>query len=421
MFLTQARTTPGIHILGIADLSVSRAHQSLRNAGWESELIAGSFKEASTSGSTYITDDAESLIAVEDIDVIVEATGAPITGVRHALQSFYYGRHVVMVNVEADALVGPLLARRAESAGVTYSLAYGDQPALICELVDWARASGLEVVCAGKGTKYLPEYHASTPETVWGYYGFTNEQVENGQLNSQMFNSFIDGTKSAIEMAAVANAAGLSPAPEGLQFPPAGVDDLATVCRPRADGGSLHDAGTVEVVSSLERGGEPVSRDLRWGVYVTFKAPTDYAAQCFSEYGMTTDDSGVYAAQYRPFHLIGLELGISIAAVSLRGHASGAPVGFYGDVVSIAKRDLVAGETLDGEGGYTVYGGLLPARTSLNLKALPIGLAHGVRLRKAVTAGEILKWSDVDIEVDQEYVKLRKEMELLGADSIAGA
>lgn len=422
MFLAQARTTPGLHVMGIADLSVPGAKEALKTAGWDTEgSIAASFPEARDEKTTYITDDSEALISADGIDVVVEATGAPLPGVRHALSCFDHSRHVVMVNVEADALVGPLLARRARAAGVTYSLAYGDQPALICELVDWARTSGLEVVCAGKGTKYLPEYHASTPETVWGYYGFTQEQVESGQFNPQMFNSFIDGTKSAIEMAAVANATGLSPDPQGLQFPPAGVDDLPTVCRPRAVGGQLHDSGTVEVVSSLDRDGEPVPRDLRWGVYVTFKAATDYAARCFSEYGMMTDDSGIYSAQFRPFHLIGLELGVSVAAVSLRQHATGAPIGFYGDVVSTAKRNLAAGETLDGEGGYTVYGSLKPSSHSVETNALPIGLAHGVRLRRDVAAGEVVRWTDVDIDSDQIHVKLRKELEATVTDDAANA
>lgn len=318
---------------------------------------------------------------------------------------------MVMVNVEADALLGPLLACRAEEAGVVYSLAYGDQPAIICELVDWARTAGFEVVCAGKGTKYLPEYHSSTPDTVWDHYGFIAEEVEKGGLNPKMFNSFIDGTKSAIEMAAVANATGLAPAPEGLGFPPAGADDLAHVCRPVREGGSLHHSGTVEVVSSLQRDGRPVERDLRWGVFVTFEATNDYAARCFSEYGLTTDESGRYATMYRPFHLIGLELGVSVATASLRGHATVAPTGFFADVVAVAKRNLEAGERLDGEGGYTVYGRLAPAKDSLEKAALPIGFAHGVRLRSAVAEGEVVRWSDVDIEEGSEPVRLRREME----------
>ncbi len=412
MFLAQARTTPGVHVLAVADLSVPRAREALRNTGWEEEQIsAASFAEALTSGATHITEDAEALIAADGMDVVVEATGAPLAGIHHALRCFYHGRHVIMVNVEADALVGPLLARRAEEAGTVYSLAYGDQPALVCELVDWARATGFEVVCAGKGTKYLPEYHTSTPDTVWEHYGFTEEQIASGQFNARMFNSFLDGTKSAIEMAAVANATGLTPAPEGLGFPPAGADDLAQVCRPRQDGGCLHHSGAVEVVSSLERDGRPVERDLRWGVFVTIKAATDYVARCFSEYGLITDDSGNYTALFRPFHLIGLELGVSIAAAALRGHATGVPTGFRGDVVAVAKKDLMPGERLDGEGGYTVYGRLMPAEDSVSLEALPIGLAHEIELREAVAAGETVRWRDVKIDQSRELVRLRREME----------
>ncbi len=412
MFLAQARTTPGMHVVAVADLVESRVRRALSEAGFEEERVsASSFADALASGTTYVTEDAEALISAQGVEVVVEATGSPSAGARHALLCFDHGRHVVMVNVEADALVGPLLARRAREAGVVYSLAYGDQPAIICEMVDWARATGFEVVCAGKGTKYLPEYHASTPDTVWEHYGFSDEQVESGGLNPRMFNSFIDGTKSAIEMVAVANATGLTPAPEGLAFPPAGADELAAVCRPRADGGSLNHSGTVEVVSSLGRDGRPVERDLRWGVYVTFRAATDYVARCFSEYGLATDDSGYYAALYRPFHLIGLELGVSIAYAALRGEATGAPTGFRADVVASAKRDLRAGEELDGEGGYAVYGRLMPAEDSMALGALPVGLAHGIPLRNAVAKGQVVKWSDVSSDENQETVRLRREME----------
>ena len=181
MFLAQARITPGMHVVAVADLAESRARRALGEAGFEEERVsATSFTDALASGTTYVTEDAEALISAQGVEVVVEATGSPTAGARHALLCFDRGRHVVMVNVEADALVGPLLARRAQEAGVVYSLAYGDQPAIICEMVDWARTTGFEVVCAGKGTKYLPEYHASTPDTVWDHYGFTDEQVESG-------------------------------------------------------------------------------------------------------------------------------------------------------------------------------------------------------------------------------------------------
>jgi len=420
MYLAQARVTPGIQIAAIADLSPRLACEALARTGWPPERYAArSLAEALGKGTTFVTDDAAAMIAADGIDVVIDATGSPAAGIRHALACAEHGKHVVMVNVEADALAGPLLARRCEAAGVVYSLAYGDQPALICEMVDWARAAGFEVIAAGKGTKYLPGYHQSTPETVWAHYGFTPEQVAAGHFNAQMFNSFLDGTKSAIEMAAVANATGLVPAPEGLQFPPCGVDDLARVLRPRAAGGHLHHSGQVEVISSLERDGRPVFRDLRWGVYVTF-APADamnrgYVERCFKEYGLVTDPSGHTTAMYKPCHLIGLELGISVASAALRREPTGSPSAWLGDVVATAKRDLAPGETLDGEGGYTVFGKLMPASDSLRCGGLPIGLAHQVRLKNPVQQGAAVRWQDVEIDESGETVRVRREMERLFA------
>ena len=421
MFLAQARRTPGIHVVAVADLSPQRARESLARTGWEaSRCDARTFDEARRGGTTCVTDDAAGAIASGAVEIVVEATGNPAAGIRHALACCKHGKHVVMVNVEADCLAGPLLARRAREAGIVYSLAYGDQPALICEMVDWARAAGFDVVAAGKGTKYLPAYHDSTPETVWGHYGFTPEQVARGDFNAQMFNSFLDGTKSAIEMAAVANATGLTPAPEGLAFPPCGVDDLPRVLKPRAEGGQLHHRGQVEVVSSLARDGAPVARDLRWGVYVTFVADSEYVKRCFAEYGLVTDESGNYSATYKPYHLIGLELGVSVASVGLRREPTGAPTGFRGDVVAIAKRNLKAGETLDGEGGHTVWGRLMPAHASLTHGALPIGLAHGVRLTRAVAKGHVITWRDIALP-ETEAARVRLEMEALFASEIGVA
>src|SRR6185369_1609084 len=320
MYLSQARRTPGIRIRAICDLAPDRARASLLRTGWSEAEIA----------ATLLTQDTAAQIAHPETEVVIDATGNPAVGIHNVLACCEHRKHIVMVNVEADALAGPLLAKRAREAGIVYSLAYGDQPALICELVDWARAAGFKVVAAGKGTKYLPAYHASTPRTVWGHYGFSDEMVAKGDFNAQMFNSFLDGTKSGIEMAAVANATGLAPAPDGLAFPPCGVDDLARVLRPKEDGGTLHHKGCVEVVSSLERDGRPVFRDLRWGVYVTFEAPNDSLKRCFHEYGPATDESGNYAAMYKPYHLIGLELGITVASAGLLDEPTGQPTRFRG-------------------------------------------------------------------------------------------
>jgi predicted homoserine dehydrogenase-like protein len=413
MYLSQARRTPGIHVLGIADLDPARARTALAHVDWpQTQYGATSFDAARRDGTTFITDDTAALIAA--VDVVVDATGSPAAGIRHALLACEHGTHIIMVNVEADVLAGPLLAERAASAGIVYSMAYGDQPALICEIVDWARACGLEVVCAGKGTKYLPAFHTSTPDTVWDYYGLTAQQAAEGGLNPQMFNSFLDGTKSGIEMAAVANATGLTPPRGGLAFPACGVHDLPQILRPRADGGVLADKGTLEVVSSNERDGRAVIGDLRWGVYVTFEAPSDYVARCFSEYGLLTDDTGRYSTMFKPYHLIGLELGISVASAALRGEATGVSAAWRGDVVATAKRDLAVGEALDGEGGFTVWGKLMRAEDSLALGGLPIGLAHGVTLKTAVAAGQPVRWRDVDYDANDPTISFRREMETQG-------
>ncbi|HUL42182.1 MAG TPA: Gfo/Idh/MocA family oxidoreductase [Burkholderiales bacterium] len=413
MFLAQARRMPGVQVTAVADVAPERALEALRRCGWkDNQFDAASFAEAAKRRAVYVGGDALGLIGAESVEIVIDATGNPTAGIQHVLACCDHHKHIIMVNIEADALAGPLLARRAREAGIIYSLAYGDQPALICELVDWARAAGFEVIAAGKGTKYLPEYHASTPDTVWDYYGFSEDMVKYGGFNAQMFNSFLDGTKSAIEMAAVANATGLSPPRQGLSFPPCGANELPQVLRPISAGGVLENPGMVEVVSSLKRDGTQVARDLRWGVYVVFAASSEYVARCFKEYGLMTDDSGRYAAMYKPYHLIGLELGISVASVGLRNEPTGAPTDFRGDVASVAKRDLKQGEMLDGEGGYTVYGKLTPARDSLAMGCLPIGLAHGVKLKNSIRAGALLTWGDVAIKEEDPAIRFRREMEL---------
>ncbi|RTL51898.1 MAG: flagellar biosynthesis protein FlgA [Bradyrhizobiaceae bacterium] len=400
MFLSQVPYTPGIEVAVIVDLDPERARDACRTVGWDADRIA----------ATTFTKDSSAAFA-GPIEVIVEATGNPAVGIRHARLAIASGKHIVMVNVEADVLAGPLLAEEARKAGIVYSLAYGDQPALTAEMVDWARATGFKVVAAGKGTKYLPMYHDVTPKDVWSHYGLTADEAQSAGMNPQMFNSFLDGTKSAIEMAAIANATGLDVPSKGLLFPPCGVDDLPHIMRPREQGGVLEKSGIAEVVSSLERDGRPVFRDLRWGVYVVMEAPNDYAADCFRQYGLKTDASGRFAAMYKPYHLIGLELNISVLSAALRGEPTGQPQGFRGDVVAVAKRDLRAGEMLDGEGGYTVWGRVMPAADSLKIGGLPIGLAHGVKLKRDIAHGVAVCWADVEIAAGNDTVAVRRQME----------
>ena len=414
MYLAQARTTEGMHVVAVADLNVARARSQLATACWPAERYAAtSLDDAVKSGRTFLTDDTEAMIKHPAIEVIVEATGDPKTGIRLCRKAIANGKHIVMVNVEADVVAGPLLAREARAAGVVYSLAWGDQPALICEQVDWARACGFTVVAAGKGTRYHPTYHQSTPDTVWDIMRPQLKIQDPKTINLKMFNSFYDGTKSAIEMTAVCNATGLESQTDGLSFPPASRFEHADICKPRSEGGVLEKAGVTEVTSMLYRDKTDVPHNLVMGTYVVFEAAEDnaYSRRCFAEYNCLPDKSGRYAALYRPTHMIGLELGISIASAALRKEPTGQPFFFNSDVAATAKRNLKAGEMLDGEGGFTVWGRQTPAKASLAAGYLPLGLAHNVKMKRDVTQGERLRWSDVDIDPTDDAVKARREME----------
>jgi predicted homoserine dehydrogenase-like protein len=421
MFLAQLRWTQGMHLTAIADLVPSRARERLIGVQWPAEQVAArSIDDAIRTGGTFVTADADALIADPRIEVFIEATGDPATGLRLAAAAIDAGKHVVMVNVEADALAGPLLAKRAREKGVVYSLAWGDQPALVCEHVDWARACGFEVVAAGKGTRYLPTYHQSTPESVWDILKQYLVIHDRSHINPKMFNSFVDGTKSGIEMTAICNATGLVPQSNGLSFPPATRFEHADVCKPRSDGGVLEKAGVTEVTSSMYRDGTDVPRSLVMGTYVVITSRSDYAKKCFAEYQMLPDKSGQYAALYRPTHMIGLELGLSVASAALRREATGSAICFNSDVCATTKRALKQGEVLDGEGGFCVWGQQTPAEVSVREGYLPLGLAQGVALLRDVPAGARLRWSDVRLEADDPAVRFRREMERAFPTPIAG-
>jgi predicted homoserine dehydrogenase-like protein len=398
--------------VGIADLSPAGVKKNLERVGWKDEQSnAKSLDDAIKTGQTHISEDWQALVSHPAIDVIVECTGHPIAAVDHCLLAFANGKHVVNVTVEADAFCGPLLAQKAQEAGVVYSLAFGDQPALICDLVDWARTCGFPVVAAGRGHKWLPHFSESTPETVWGNYGLTPEQATRGGLNPKMFNSFLDGSKPSIESTAVANATGLSVPSNGLLYPPASVEDIPFVTRPISEGGVLEKKGMVEVISSLEANGRKIPYDIRMGVWVTVEAETDYIKNCFEEYNAHTDPSGRYFTLYKRWHLIGLEVGMSVASVALRKEATGVAHCWNADVIATAKRDLKPGEILDGEGGYTVWGKLLPAAKSVAMGGLPLGLAHDIKLILPVKKGQSLCWDDVAVDTSTHAYKIRQELE----------
>ena len=412
MYLAQVRKTPGVHLVGIVDLNPAQAMKNLESVGWKMEqVLRSSLEDAAATGLTHLGDDPRALISHPAINIVIECTGNPIAAVEHCLTAFAEGKDVINVTVESDAFCGPLLGRKAREAGVIYSLAYGDQPALAVELVDWAKTAGFKVVAAGRGHKWLPHYRESTPETVWNHWGLTAEQARLGGLNPKMFNAFLDGSKPAIETASIANVVGLEAPEKGLAFPPGSIDDIPTLMRPVSEGGVLEKKGLVEAISCLKTDGTPIPNDIRKGVWVCVEADSDYIRRCFEEYGVNTDPTGRYMCQYKKWHLIGLELGLSIANVGLRRESTGTAQYFNADVIATAKRDLKVGERLDGEGGFTVFGKLVPAKTSLQQKNLPLGVAHNLKIIRDVKKDQLLTWGDVQVDESLPAVKIRREIE----------
>ena len=412
MFLAQAIKLPGIHIVAICDINLEQAKSNLAYIGWPQDRYAAtSLDDALKHHSTFLTDQSDLVINCPHIDIIIECTGNPVAAVAHAVAAFAAQKHVINATVEADAFCGVGLAAAAHEAGVIYSMAYGDQPALVCDLVDWARSCGFIVTAAGRGHIWKPEYRFSTPETIWDYWGLSKRQAERGRLNPKMFNAFLDGSKPAIESTAIANTSNLLAPSNGLVFPSGGIDDIPTLMRPISEGGVLEGKGMVDVVSCLTPDGKQIPYDIRKGVWVVFEADTEYLKNCFEEYNVVTDPSGKYMSLYKRWHLIGLELAISIASVSGRKEATRASTCFNADCIAIAKKNLKVGEILDGEGGYTVSGGIRPASVSIKNNYVPLGLAHNVSLLNPIKKGEIITWDDIKLNTNNIAYKLRKEME----------
>ena len=412
MMVAQVRRAPGMSMDLVCDLDVAKALQAFELAGIPQSSVsevhaAADANDAIRGRRPAVTVDPNVVIESE-VDVVVEATGHPDAGARHAFQSITAGKHVVMVTVEADVVAGPHLAGMAKAAGVVYSLAYGDQPAIIEELFDWAVSMGFEVVAAGKGTKYLPEYRHSTPDEALEHYGTAAAEEFASAINPRMYNSFLDGTKSAVEMCAVANMTGLRPDVPGMHFPGAGISELANVLRPREAGGILERSGVVEVVSSLRRDGSEIEDKLRWGVYVVITTDSPYLRSCMKDYGVAVDDSGAYGIMYRPYHLVGMEAPVSIARAVLHGEPTGAPGARVCEVAAAAKRRLGVGELLDGEGGYTTYGLLLNANEADEQGLVPIGLSHGATILRPVEQDALLTAADVKLQTGGFAGHLRK-------------
>jgi len=397
MFLSQYNQLKKIKIDTIVDLDIERAKSNCIKSGLRRETVE----------KINFVNSLDNVLN-RNLDIYIEATGNPVAGTQHACKVIQAKKDIIMVNVEADVLCGKYLSDLAKENNVIYSMAYGDQPSLIIEQIEWARLNGFFVTCAGKGTKYHPSFEYSTPESVWNNYGMTAEQAKKAGMNPKMFNSFVTGDKSSIEMAAVANASGLKCPVNGLTYPPVGVYDIANKLIPKDKGGHIDHEGQVEVISSIDRKKIQIENDLRWGVYIVIKAQNNYVKNCFKEYGMVTDNSGEYSAIWRPYHYVGLELAQSIYSIALDKKPTGYTKFFNADVVSVAKKDLASGEILDGEGGFASRGRLVASKDSIEGKFLPLGLSDGAKIKKSIKKDEFIKIDDVEINWKQEVLKARE-------------
>jgi len=397
MFLSQYNQLKKIKIDTIVDLDIEGAKSNCIKSGLKKETVE----------KINFVNSLDSILN-RNIEIFIEATGNPIAGTLHAYKIIQVKKNIIMVNVEADVLCGKYLSDLAKENNVIYSMAYGDQPSLIIEQIEWARLNGFFVTCAGKGTKYHPSFEYSTPESVWNNYGITAEEAKKAGMNPKMFNSFVTGDKSSIEMAAVANASGLKCPVNGLTYPPVGVYDIANKLIPKDKGGHIDHEGQVEVISSIDRKKNQIENDLRWGVYIVIKAQNNYVKNCFKEYGMVTDNSGEYSAIWRPYHYVGLELAQSIYSIALDKKPTGYTKFFNADVVSVAKKDLASGETLDGEGGFAARGRLITSKNSIEGNFLPLGLSDGAKTKKSIKKDEFIKIDDVEINWKQEVLKARE-------------
>ena len=398
MFLAQYNQLEKIQIDTIVDVNIEKAKKNCLNSGLNEKTIS----------NINFTNSLDNTLE-RDIEIYIEATGNPIIGTVHATKIINNKKHIILVNVEADVTCGKFLSDLANKNNVVCSMAYGDQPSLIMEQIEWARLNGFQVICAGKGTKYHPTFEYSTPETVWDHYGLTKERAEKESgMNPKMFNSFLCGDKSAIEMCAVSNAADLKCPKDGLTFPPVGVYDIAKKLIPKDEGGLIDYRGQVEVISSIDLDKNEIENDLRWGVYIVIKAQNEYVKNCFKDYGMVTDSSGNYSAIWRPYHYIGLELAQSIYSISLDLKPTGFTKNYNSDVGAVAKKDLKAGEKLDGEGGFCARGKLISSQKSKEDGILPLGLTNNAIVKRNIKRDELIKLSDVNLDLPKEVLEARE-------------
>ena len=405
----------GMEVRAIADINLDSAKEAFEAGGYSADETyvvqnGNGLGDAIAGGKRAITDDAGLITASDHIDVVVDATGIPSVGARSAHDAILHNKHIVMVNVEADVTVGPYLKRMADAAGVVYSLVDGDQPGCTMNMVDWGTSLGFEIVAAGRGTIMLGDDREGIPDTVPARFGFSDEMISRRKINLKMYNSFRDGTKAQVEMTALSNMTGLPPDVRGMHEPSVNVADIARVLSLKEEGGILRNSGVVELANSIaEDGKTPLERPLNMGVFVVIRTDHPLIQEDLKGYIAIEGGDGKNFLLHRPYHLVAVEAPITIAKAALFGMPTGAPVGHTSDVITVAKKDLKAGEVLDGGGGYTVSGMIERADISMREGLLPLGLSAEATLKNSIAKGTAISYADV--EMVESFVHTIRKMQ----------
>ncbi len=412
----QITKIPGINVSIISDISKEKAIRGYERAGYKKEEIA-QVNDADTANHymekkiPVITDNNQVLIE-SDVDVILEATGNIEAASKNVYNAIQNRKNIVMATVETDVTVGPILGKKAEEFDVVYSMAYGDQPALIVELYDWAVSSGFEVVAAGEGTAARLEWRHAKPDDALQRFGFSPKEIERLRLNPKIYNTFLDTTKCAVEMVAVCNATGLKPDVRGMHFPLGGIRDVPKLLSLEQEGGILENEGIVDVMTRICPDGRKIRNDIRWGVFVVLTTEDEDARKLLKSGwgGSPIGGKGKNSLVFRPHHWGGLEASISLIHATLYKEPTGAPLpqAPVAEVVAAAKKILKPGDILDGGGGYTVYGLAEKAEIARKENLLPIGLAEDIEVIRKIPEDGVITYDDVELNENSFLLKLRR-------------
>lgn len=397
--VTQCRQMTGIAVAAIAEINLDAAKKALRIAGLPEDGHATaetstSCDTALESGKVAITQDAQLVCASPHIDVVIDATGKPAVGAEIGLAAMEHGKHLVMMNVEADVTIGAYLAHEAKRLGVVYTLGAGDEPSSTMELVNFVTGLGYPIVAAGKG-KNNPLNIDATPDLYM-------DEAKRRNMNPRMLVEFVDGSKTMVEMAAIANATGLVPDCPGMHGPAAMLTDLEKVLCPKEDGGVLSRKGVVDY--SIGKGVAP-------GVFVIAEMAHPRVRERMHDLKL---GPGPYYTFYRPYHLTSLEVPLSCARAVLYRSADMQPLAVpHAEVCAVAKRDLKPGERLDAIGEYTYRAWIMTREDAAAAMAIPCGLLEGGRTAAAVHKGELLTYRNCAADEGSRIVALRKRQDAM--------